>query len=213
MVLAVLVPIDVITANHQSSPVLTNDEHDIITLKALCQSLLTGLLVMDFILGTSHLLSHHRLFKKWLWQYHARHHTKHYNSFSVKYHGHSFDLEVFLTQACNAFLPRLLGLDVVTGAALMNIFSLQLLMEHSGYKCFYVAKLHEAHHRYGNVGFYHYPIWEYLFGNLPSANQLRDLSDEPKRVVAAQPQPEKESRGGIIGSVRPLRRQCGARAA
>ena len=143
--------------------------------KVVCRSLIVGLLVIDFILGSAHMASHTKQFKKWLWKYHAPHHTRHVNFPAVKFIGNAFDLEVFLTQVCYVFLPRLLGLDVLSGIILIDLFSLQLLVEHTGYNVFYVAQLHEAHHRFGNVGFYHYPIWEYLLGKLPSASQISKL--------------------------------------
>ena len=79
--LIVLVPMDFIDFRMGGA---SNKPYEI-SLQYFCRSLLCGLLVMDFILGTAHLLSHHRLFKRWLWKYHARHHEKHINFFSVKF--------------------------------------------------------------------------------------------------------------------------------
>lgn len=145
------------------------------SLKEMLMSLLLGLLVIDLVLGTAHLLSH-RYLKRWLWQFHALHHTQQENYFAVKFYGHPFDLEVLLTQCLYAFSGRLLKLDIVTSVLLVNTFSVQLLIEHSGYKIFYISQLHEAHHRYGNVGYYHFPVWEYLFGKLPTMEQVNALS-------------------------------------
>jgi hypothetical protein len=144
--------------------------------KQLLKQLLFGLIVIDFILGTAHLASHRGPFKKYLSKFHAPHHTRHQNFAAVKYIGNPFDLEVFLTQVCFAFIPRLLGFDVLTGAILVDVFSLQLLLEHTGYSIFSVSQHHEAHHRYGSVGFYHFPLVEMVFGRMPSLKQLEHLS-------------------------------------
>ena len=90
------------------------------------------LFVIDVILGTAHMMSHKGPFVKYLYRYHVQHHSRHHNYSSVKYVGNSFDFEVILTQVCYAFLPRVLGLDVWTGIFLINLFSLQLLLEHCG---------------------------------------------------------------------------------
>lgn len=152
-----------------------------ISSKQLCQSLLFGLLIIDLILGTAHKISHRGTFKCYLWPFHARHHTQYYNYASVKFCGEPFDLEVFLTQFCYAFLPRILGMDVLTGMILVNAFSIQLLVEHTGYRCFYLSYFHEAHHRYGSVAFYHFPVWELLFGKMPSLSQFRSLCSSRKK--------------------------------
>ena len=141
--------------------------------KTLCKDLFMGLIVIDIILGTAHLLSHKGPWKKFLFKYHAKHHSRHHNYSTVKYIGNPFDFEVVLTQVCFSFLPRLLGLDIWTGILLIDIFSLQLLLEHSGStKIFALSQHHEMHHNYGSVAFYHFPIMELLFGKIPSLEQL-----------------------------------------
>ena len=76
------------------------DAETFITAKGLCLSLVLGLVVIDLILGTAHMLSHTGSYKWWLWKHHALHHTKHENYVAVKFHGETLDLEVFLTQVC-----------------------------------------------------------------------------------------------------------------
>ena len=71
-------------------------------------------------------------------------------------------------------------MDLVTGIILINWFSLQLVIEHTGYSCFYVAQYHEVHHRYGFVAYYHFPLWEMLLGRLPTAGQITALSKTPR---------------------------------
>ena len=71
-------------------------------------------------------------------------------------------------------------MDLVTGIILINWFSLQLVIEHTGYSCFYVAQYHELHHRYGFVAYYHFPLWEMLLGRLPTAGQITALSKTPR---------------------------------
>jgi len=156
-----------------------------VTAKGICLSVVLGLVVLDLILGTAHMLSHTRRFKCVLWKHHARHHTQHFNYAAVKFHGEPYDFEVFLTQVCYAFLPRILGMDLVTGMIMINWFSLQLVLEHTGYSCFYLAQLHEAHHRYGSVGFYHFPLWEMLLGRLPTAEQVTAMSN--KKIIIVPP--------------------------
>ena len=143
-----------------------------ISLKQLCFSVTKGLLVLDLILGTAHMLAHKGPFKRWLWKYHMKHHTQPRNYSAVKYHGEALDLEVLLTQVCYAFLPRILGMDLFTGMVLVNWFSFQLLLEHTGFSCFYLSVHHEIHHRYASVAFYHFPLWEMIFGRLPKPRQL-----------------------------------------
>jgi len=153
-----------------------------LSLKSILASVLMGLIIIDFVLGTAHLVSHQGVLKKWFWPLHARHHKKNYNYAAVKFFGEEFDLEVFLTQVCYAFLSRILGFDVVTGTIMINWFSFQLLLEHSGYNLFYVAVFHETHHRYGNVAFYHFPLWECLFGKMPSAVQVEEITFADQRL-------------------------------
>ena len=173
--LCVFVPFDVFFCKEDD----TSSTGTMVTLSAkkLLKQLHLGLIVIDFILGTAHLASHRGPFKRCLSKFHAHHHTRHQNFAAVKYIGNPFDLEVFLTQACFAFIPRLLGFDVLTGAILVDVFSLQLLLEHTGYSIFNVSQHHEAHHRYGSVGFYHFPLVEMVFGQMPSLKQLEHLSD------------------------------------
>jgi hypothetical protein len=142
----------------------------------LCKDLLMGLFIIDMILGTAHMLSHKGPFKKYLSKYHMKHHTRHHNYSSVKYVGNPLDFEVVLTQLCYAFLPRILGYDVWTGMLLIDIFSLQLLLEHSGYtSLFAVTQHHEMHHNHGDVAFYHFPLTEMLFGRMPSLKQFERM--------------------------------------
>ena len=141
--------------------------------RKLCKDLLVGLFVIDVILGTAHKLSHEGPIKKYLFRYHAQHHTRHHNYSAVKYVGNPFDLEVVLTQVCYAFLPRVLGLDVWTSIFLIDLFSLQLLLEHTGCtKLFALSQHHEMHHNHGNVAFYHFPLTELILGKMPSLKQL-----------------------------------------
>lgn len=148
-----------------------------ISAKTLWKHLLVGMLVLDLILGTAHMLSHQGWLKRHLWPFHATHHSQHVNYPTVKYIGQPFDLEVFLTQMSYAFLARSLGFDVFTGMMLIDGFGLQLLLEHSGY-CKYsaLAQHHEAHHRYGSVAFYHFPVVECLLGRMPTPAQLEVIS-------------------------------------
>jgi len=150
-----------------------------VSLKQLCLSVTKGLLILDLILGTAHMLAHKGPFKRWLWTYHMKHHTQPRNYSAVKYHGEALDLEVLLTQVCYAFLPRILGMDVVTGMVLVNWFSFQLLLEHTGFSCFYLSLHHEIHHRFASVAYYHFPLWEMLFGCLPKPHQLAEVYDHP----------------------------------
>lgn len=145
--------------------------------RKLCKDLIVGLFVIDVILGTAHMMCHKGPFVKYLCRYHAQHHSRHHNYSSVKYVGNSFDFEVILTQVCYAFLPRVLGLDVWTGIFLINLFSLQLLLEHSGCtRLFALSQHHEMHHNHGNVAFYHFPLTELVLGRMPSLKQLQDSS-------------------------------------
>ena len=147
------------------------------------KQLFLGLIVIDLILGTAHLASHRGPLKKYLFKFHAHHHERHQNFPAVKYVGNPFDFEVFLTQVCFAFIPRLLGFDVITGVILINLFSLQLLLEHTGYRIFHLAQHHEAHHRYGGVAFYHFPLVEMVLGKMPSFDQLQRLSNNGKKAM------------------------------
>jgi hypothetical protein len=145
----------------------------------LCKDLLIGLLIIDMILGTAHMLSHKGPFKKYLSKYHMKHHNRHHNYSSVKYIGNPLDFEVVLTQLCYAFLPRLLGYDIWTGILLIDIFSLQLLLEHSGYtSLFALAQHHEMHHNHGNVAFYHFPLTEIFLGSMPSLMQFERMHEK-----------------------------------
>lgn len=183
MTLAFLCPMEYAKGCFAKTATVMQPPPEIPSLKGLLASVLIGLIIIDLILGTAHLVSHRGVLKKQLWPYHARHHKKHRNYAAVKFFGEPFDLEVFLTQACYAFLPRALGLDVVTGMILINWFSFQLLLEHTGYSCLYVAGFHEAHHRYGNVAFYHFPLLECLFGRMPTAVQMDALLIGDQRVL------------------------------
>lgn len=185
MNLIVLLPLEIGTLlrNNGTGEVTMTSATSTLTFKQLCKSLLFGLVIIDLTLGTAHMISHRGALKRHLWPFHARHHTQHYNYASIKFCGEPFDLEVFLTQFCYAFLPRLLGMDVLTGIVLVNAFSIQLLVEHTGYRCFYLSYFHEAHHRYGSVAFYHFPVWEVLFGKMPSLSQFRNLCSN-KSVLA-----------------------------
>lgn len=171
----VLLPLDLINYD------LVEDaaHHDVIEFSfiQLIKSLVLGLLIIDVVLGTAHMLSHKGPFRNFLWRFHAKHHTRRHNYAAVKYVGNPFDLEVFLTQVLYAFLPRLMGLDVVTGIILINLFSLQLLLEHSGYtKIFSLSQHHEAHHRFGDVAFYHFPLVEFFLGKMPSLEQQHSVT-------------------------------------
>lgn len=178
MNLIILLPLEIgknLLSNYGTGEVAMSNAISTLTLKQICKSLLLGLVIIDLILGTAHKISHRGALKCHLWPFHARHHTHRYNYASIKFCGEPFDLEVFLTQFCYAFLPRLLGMDVFTGMILVNAFSIHLLVEHTAYRCFYLSYFHEAHHRYGSVAFYHYPVWEILFGKMPSLSQFRGL--------------------------------------
>mmetsp|Transcript_39279 Transcript_39279/g.127120 ORF Transcript_39279/g.127120 Transcript_39279/m.127120 type:complete len:248 (+) Transcript_39279:564-1307(+) len=148
---------------------------------AVCM-LCVGMLTFDLVLGTAHLVSHRGFLKPFLWPFHHRHHTQHHNSPAVKFCGEPYDLEVFLTQCLYALLPRMLGLDVLCGTLLVDLFGIELLIEHTGYSIFYVSQFHEAHHRYGSVAFYHFPVFEMLFGKMPTAMQIRDLNLDLKEA-------------------------------
>ena len=180
---AVLLPLDLISqraedADKTPQPVVSSPRGVIeFSFIQLIKSLTLGLLIIDLVLGTAHMLSHKGPFQKYLYKFHSKHHSRHHNYSSVKYVGNPFDLEVFLTQVLYAFLPRIMGLDVVTGIILINLFSLQLLLEHSGYtKIFSLSQHHEAHHRFGDVAFYHFPLVELFLGNMPSLEQQRSVS-------------------------------------
>lgn len=176
MALVILAPLDWMRGTPCSAAESCAELDAYVSLKQLCISITKGLLILDLILGTAHLLSHKGPFKRWLWKYHKKHHGQPRNYSAVKYVGEALDLEVFLTQACFAFLPRILGMDLVTGMAMINWFSFQLLLEHTGFSCFYLSVSHEVHHRYSSSAFYHFPLWEMLFGSLPKPHQLARLS-------------------------------------
>ncbi|GFH61523.1 predicted protein [Chaetoceros tenuissimus] len=98
MNLIVLLPLEIgknLLSNHGTAEVAMTSATSILTLKQLCKSLLFGLLIIDLILGTAHMISHRGALKCHLWPFH--HHTQHYNYASIKFCGEPFDLEVFLT--------------------------------------------------------------------------------------------------------------------
>mmetsp|Transcript_15287 Transcript_15287/g.19930 ORF Transcript_15287/g.19930 Transcript_15287/m.19930 type:complete len:146 (-) Transcript_15287:196-633(-) len=142
-------------------------------MKKFWKEILLGHFLVDLVLGTAHMLSHKSPLKEVLFKYHAKHHSRHSKYLSVKYVGNPFYFEVFLTQICFAFLPRFMGIDVWTGIFLVNFFSVQLLLEHSGcINIFALSQHHEMHHNYGNVAFYHFPLVEIFLGRMPSLKQL-----------------------------------------
>eukprot|EP00591_Stephanopyxis_turris_P012578 CAMPEP_0195509624 /NCGR_PEP_ID=MMETSP0794_2-20130614/2507_1 /TAXON_ID=515487 /ORGANISM="Stephanopyxis turris, Strain CCMP 815" /LENGTH=313 /DNA_ID=CAMNT_0040636893 /DNA_START=72 /DNA_END=1010 /DNA_ORIENTATION=+ len=185
LTISVLLPIDLLTTTTTRSnnfwwsfdDFVSPSMNDAVFSKGkLCKDLLMGLLIIDMILGTAHMLSHRGPFKIYLSKYHMKHHTRHHNYSSVKYVGNPLDFEVVLTQLCYAFLPRLLGYDIWTGLLLIDIFSLQLLLEHSGYtRLFAVAQHHEMHHNHRDVAFYHFPLTEMLLGRMPSLKQFERM--------------------------------------
>lgn len=144
LTITVLLPFDLIARGNRSNytpvcGILQAYDHEScwavveFDMKKFGKEILLGLFLVDLILGAAHMLSHKGPLKEILFKYHAKHHSRHSNYSSVKYVGNPFDFEVFLTQICFAFLPRFIGIDVWTGIFLVNFFSLQLLLEHSGY--------------------------------------------------------------------------------